>query len=326
MKNWRHSKGARAALVLATCVLASFTAHAIDYPNKTITLVIPSVAGGPLDSVGKFVTRGLQTLGQPVVSQYVPGAGGSLGDAAVVRAAPDGYTIGMTASSHAINPSLYSHLPFDTKRDFINVSHAVDLTNVLVVHRSVPANTLAEFIALAKRNPGSLNCGSAGNGQSNHLSLEMFNDIAGVKLQHVPYKGSAAALNDVLGGMLTCMFVDMLSAKQHIAAGTLKTLAITSAERHPELPNVPTFAESGMKTFFGSSWLAVVMRTGTPKEIVEKVNLAVQDVMRDPEVRQRLMSMGVVPVGASLPQTQAFMDRELARYAAAIKLAGLKID
>jgi len=325
-KHWRHSKAFVTLVFAAVLGAVSFPACASDYPNRPITLIIPAVAGGILDSIGRFVSHGMSKMGQPVVVQYVPGAGGSLGDAAVVRAAPDGYTVGMVASSHAINPALYSHLPFDTKRDFINVSHAVDLTNILVVHQSVPANTLAEFIALAKKEPSALSCGSAGNGQSNHLSLEMFSAEAGVKLQHVPYKGSAAALNDLLAGVISCMFVDMLSSKQYIAAGSIKALAVTSSMRQPDLPNIPTFAELGMKDFSGSSWLGVVVRTGTPKEIVEKLNGVMRDVMKDPEVVQKLTSMGVVPVGSSLADSQAFMEEEIARYGQAVKAAGLKID
>ncbi|WP_157668857.1 tripartite tricarboxylate transporter substrate binding protein [Bordetella genomosp. 6] len=325
-KHWRHLRASAALALAAVLGTAPLTARAADYPSRPITLIIPSVAGGILDSIGRFVSRGMATMGQPIVVQYTPGAGGSLGDAALVRAAPDGYTVGLVASSHAINPSLYSRLPFDTKRDFIDVSHVVDLTNVLVVHPSVPAKSLAEFIALAKKQPGALNCGSAGNGQSNHLSLEMFNAEAGVKLQHVPYKGSAAAFNDALAGTVSCMFVDMLTAKQHIASGSIRALAVTSAKRHPDLPNVPTFAELGMKDFSGSSWLAVVVRTGTPKDVVERINAVVGQVMKDPEVVRQLTSMGVVPVGASLADSQAFMEGEIARYGLAVKAAGLKVD
>lgn len=307
--------------------LAALSAQATTaYPTKPINLIIPAVPGGILDSIGRFVMQGLEKMGQPVVLQFAPGAGGSVGSGVVARAPADGYTVGMVASSHAINPSLYAKLPFDTQKDFITVSHAVDLTNVLVVNKTVPARTLAEFIALAKQEPGKFSCGSAGNGQSNHLSLEMFNMTTGVKLTHIPYKGSAAALNDVLGGSLNCMFVDMLSAKQHIASGALRPLALSSAERQPELPDVPTFKELGINNFSGSSWLAVVVRAGTPKEIVEKLNQSVQDVMKDPEVRKRLISMGVVPVGSSLEDSRRFMDQEIARYATAVKGAGLKID
>lgn len=323
---WRLSK-ACAALLSTTCLmLTPLAAHANDYPNKPVSFVVASAAGGILDTIGRIVARGMEKMGQTVVVQNIPGGGSSLGTAAVARAPADGYTIGMVATSHAINPSVYKSLPYDTLSDFVTISHAVNLTNALVVHPSVPANTVQEFIAAAKRDPGKFNCGSAGNGQSNHLSLEMFNTEAGIKLNHVPYRGSAPALNDVLGGVLTCMFVDALSAKQHVATGKLKALAVTSSERVNELPNVPTFAESGMPEFDGNSWLAVVVRTGTPKDVVDKLGQSVAQTMKDPEVRQRLTAMGVVPVGALPAESQRFIEKEIARYATAVKSAGAKID
>lgn len=322
----RLSKTCAAALSAASLAFAPLISHAADYPGKPINFVVASAAGGILDTIGRIVAHGMEKLGQPVIVQNVPGAGSTLGTAVVAKAPADGYTVGMVATSHAINPSVYAKLPYDTQRDFIAVSHAVNLTNVLVVNPSVPANNLAEFIALAKRSPNTLNCGSAGNGQSNHLSLEMFNTEAGIKLSHVPYKGSAPALNDVIGGVLTCMFVDTLSARQHVAAGKLRALAVTSSARVDELPNVPTFAESGMKDFAGNSWLAVVVRTGTPKDVVDKLGQSVAQTMKDPEVRQRLLAMGVVPVGALPAESQLFIEKEIARYAAAVKSAGVTID
>lgn len=315
------------SLLSAACLMAApMAARASDYPTKPVTFVVASAAGGILDTIGRIVARGMEKMGQPVVVQNVPGGGSSLGTAAVARAPADGYTIGMVATSHAINPSVYASLPYDTLRDFVTISHAVSLTNALVVHPSVPAANLQEFIALAKREPGKLNCGSAGNGQSNHLSLEMFNTEAGIKLSHVPYRGSAPALNDVLAGVLTCMFVDVLSAKQHIAAGKLKALAVSSSERVAELPDVPTFAQAGMKDFDANSWLAVVVRTGTPKDVVDKLGKSVAQTMKEPEVRQRLLSMGIEPVGALPAESQKFIEKEIARYTKAVKSAGVKID
>jgi len=315
------------SLLSAACLMAAPTAaRATDYPTKPVNFVVASTAGGILDSIGRIVARGMEKLGQPVVVQNVPGGGSSLGTAAVARAPADGYTIGMVATSHAINPSVYASLPYDTLRDFVAISHAVSLTNVLVVHPSVPAANLQEFIALAKREPGKLNCGSAGNGQSNHLSLEMFNTEAGIKLSHVPYRGSAPALNDVIAGVLNCMFVDVLSAKQHIVAGKLKALAVSSSERVAELPDVPTFTQSGMKDFDANSWLAVVVRSGTPKDVVDKLGKSVAQTMKEPAIRQRLLSMGIEPVGALPAESQKFIEKEIARYTKAVKSAGVKID
>jgi tripartite-type tricarboxylate transporter receptor subunit TctC len=315
------------ALVFSLCMaLPPMTGYAANYPDRPITFIIASAAGGILDTIGRIIAKDMQTLGAPVVIRNVSGAGGTLGTHVVMEAPADGYTLGMVASSHAINPSLYSSLPYDTRKDFTTVSLAVKVTNVLVINPAVPAHSLQEFIVLAKSAPNKYSCGSAGNGQSNHLSLEMFKNEAGVKLAHIPYKGSAPALVDVLGGQLTCMFVDVLSAEQHIKTGKLRPLAVTSDERVNTLPNVPTFAESGMKSFQGSSWLAVVMRSGTPQDIVNKLGNSVHKTMQDPEVVKRLMAMGVVPVGELPTDSQKFMENELKRYGDIVQKSGLKID
>jgi tripartite-type tricarboxylate transporter receptor subunit TctC len=315
-----------AALASSSLLAGPSTVAAQEYPNKQINFVVASSAGGILDTVGRIVARHLEKLGQPVVVQNIPGAGSTLGTAAVARSAPDGYTVGMVATSHAINPSVYSRLPYDTKRDLIPISHSVNLVNVLVVHPSVPAENLKEFITVAKQKPGELNCGSAGNGQSNHLSLEMLKTAAGIDLKHIPYKGSALALNDVVGGFANCMFVDALSATQYVKTGKLRALAVSSASRIPGLPDVPTFAESGMPAFNANSWLGVVVRAGTPKNAIHKISAAAQEAMKDPEARERLISVGVEPVGSTPEQFERFLDAEMARYAAAVKAAGVKLD
>lgn len=317
---------AMALLAAASLLAMPRAALAQAYPSKPITFIVASVPGGILDTVGRIVARGLEKMGQPVVVQNIPGAGSSLGTAAVAAAPADGYTVGMVATSHAINPSVYTKLPYDTKRDLAPISHSVNLVNVLVVHPSVPANNLKEFIELAKRKPGELTYGSAGNGQSNHLSAEMLKTATGINLIHVPYKGSAAAMNDVLGGVLTGMFVDSLSSMPHVKAGKLKALAVSSDARLPIAPEIPTFAESGLPNFNANSWLGVVGRTGTPPEVIAKIGAAAAQVMHDPEVRQRLIAMGVQPVGSTPEQFARFLDAEMQRYAAAVKSAGVKLD
>lgn len=326
MSNWRLPKAwlAIAAASIACC--APLAAQADTYPSKPITVIIASTPGGILDVVGRIVARGLERLGQPTVAQNTPGAGGQIAGQALLRAPADGYLLGHVASSHAINPSVYAKMPYDTLRDFTTVSHTVNVTNLLVVHPSVPANTVREFVALAKAKPNTMSCGSAGNGQSNHLSLELFNTATGIKLTHVPYKGSALAMNDVMGGSLACMFVDALTATQLVSSGKLKALATTSAARLPNLPNVPTFAESGMPGFAGSSWLALVVRSGTPKDVVDKIGEAVAQTFKDPEVQKRLASMGIEPVGALPGPSGRFMETEIARYAEIVKSAGVKVD
>jgi tripartite-type tricarboxylate transporter receptor subunit TctC len=309
--NRRILRALLAALVAAASLLAlPRAALAQAYPSKPITLIVPSVAGGILDTVGRIVAHGLEKMGQPVVVQNIPGAGSSLGTAAEAKAPADGYTLLMVATSHAINPSVYTKLPYDTKRDLAPISHSVNLVNVLVVHPSVPANSLKEFIELAKRKPGELTYGSAGNGQSNHLSAEMLKTATGINLVHVPYRGSASAMNDVLGGVLTGMFVESLSSMPHVAAGKLKALAVSSDARLPIAPEIPTFAESGLPSFNANSWAGVVGRAGTPPEVLAKIGAAAAQVMHDPEVRQRLIAMGVQPVGSSPEQFARFLDAE----------------
>ena len=326
MTNWRHPKTWAALAAISIACSAPLAARADAYPTKPVTVMIASTPGGILDVVGRIVVRGLEKLGQPTVATNVPGAGGQVGTQTLLRAPADGYLLGMIATSHAINPSVYAKMPYDTLRDFTTVSHTVNITNLLVVHPSVPANTVQDFIALAKAKPNTMSCGSAGNGQSNHLSLELFNTAAGIKLMHIPYKGSAQAMNDVMGGSLTCMFVDALTATQLVAAGKLKALAATSATRLRALPNVPTFAESGMPGFAGSSWLALVVRSGTPKDVVDKIGENVAQTFNEAEVRNRLLSMGIEPVGALPGPSARFMETEIVRYGEVVKTAGVKVD
>lgn len=314
-----------ALAAVAALSLAPQDGRAQAYPSKPITFVVASTPGGILDTVGRIVAKGLEKMGQPVVVQNIPGAGSSLGTAAVAQAAPDGYTVGMVATSHAINPSVYAKLPYDTKRDLQPISHSVNLINALVVPSTSPAKTLQEFIDLAKKKPG-MTFGSAGNGQSNHLSGEMLNTEAGIKLQHIPYKGSAAAMPDVMSGTLDAMFVDALSAAPQVKAGRLRALAVSGNARLGALPDVPTFAEAGLPRLDANSWLGVVTRAGTPPEVVAKLGAAAAAVMQDPEVRARLIAMGVQPVGSTPEQFAKFLDVEFARYAAAVKAAGVKLD
>jgi len=293
------------------------------YPTRPINFIVASVAGGILDTIGRIVARGLEKMGQPVVVENIAGAGSTLGTAAAVRAKADGYTVCMVATSHAINPSVYAKLPYDTKRDLQPISHAVNLINVLGVGASVPAKTLQEFIDLAKKKPGELTFGSAGNGQSNHLSGELFSTAAGIRMIHVPYKGSAAALVDVIGGNVNSMFVDVLSAVPYIESGKMRALAVSGNARQPALPNVPTFAEAGLPNFNANSWLGIVTKAGTPPEIVAKLGAAAAAVMQDPAVRARLIAMGVQPVGSTPEEFTKFLDAEIDRYAAAVKAAGI---
>jgi tripartite-type tricarboxylate transporter receptor subunit TctC len=297
------------------------------YPNRPIKMMVVSAAGGILDTVGRIVATGIgPNLGQVVVVENRAGAGGIPGTEVVARAAPDGYTIGSVATSHSINPGLYPKMPYDTLRDLVMVSHTVNLKNVLVAHPSVPANSVKELIALAKSRPGTLTFASAGNGQSNHLSGEIFKSMAGIDMIHVPYKGSAPGLTDTVAGSTSIMFVDILSALPHIKSGRLKALGVTGTVRSPALPDVPTIQESGLPDFNGNTWLGMVAPAGTPREIVMRLSAETSKVLNAPDMRERLLAQGVEPVGSTPEQATAHLEAEMKRYAAAVKASGAKVD
>ncbi len=313
-----------AATVLALAGAAG-AAQAQPFPSKPIRLIVPSVPGGILDTVARTIAAKMaDDLGQPFVIENRPGAGGVIGSEQAVTSAPDGYTIVKLATSHAINPSVYAKLPYDTLRDFAPISQTVALTNLLVAHPSLPANNLQELIALAKSKPGTLTFGSAGNGQSNHLSGELLKSMAGIDMLHVPYKGSAASLTDVLAGNVSMMFVDVLSAMPHVKAGKLKVLGSTGLQRSASVPDYPTIAEQGLPGFNGSSWLGLAAPAGTPKEIVARLSAATAKALSVPDVRNRFISQGVEPVGSTPEEYAAFIAAEIPRWGAAAKAAGIR--
>jgi tripartite-type tricarboxylate transporter receptor subunit TctC len=297
------------------------------YPNRPIKMVVASAPGGILDTIGRIVATGIgPNLGQVVVVENRAGAGGIPGTEVVARAAPDGYTIVSVSTSHSINPSLYPKMPYDTLRDLVMISHTVNLKNVLVAHPSVPVNSVKELIALAKSKPGTLTFASAGNGQSNHLSGEIFKSMAGIDMVHVPYKGSAPGMTDTIAGNISVMFVDILSALPQIKAGRLKALGVTGSVRSPALPDVPTIQESGLPDFNGNTWLGMVAPAGTPREIVMRLSAETAKVLNAPDMRERLLAQGVEPVGSTPEQATAHLEAEMKRYAAAVKASGAKVD
>jgi tripartite-type tricarboxylate transporter receptor subunit TctC len=319
------TSAASAALALAYARGTRAQATA-GYPNRPVKMVVASAAGGILDTVGRLVaTRIGESMGQNVVVENRAGAGGILGTEVVARAAPDGYTLCKVATSHAINPGLYPKMPYDTLKDFVAVSQTVNLKNVLVAHPSVGVNTVKELIALAKAKPRAITFASAGNGQSNHLSGEIFRTMAGVEMVHVPYKGSAPGLTDTVAGNTSVMFVDILSALPHIKSGRLKALGVTGDIRSPALPDVPTIADS-LPGFNGNTWLGLVAPAGTPRDIVAKLSAETHKALNAPEVKERLLAQGVEPVGSTPEQFTAHIESEMARYAAVVKSSGAKVD
>ncbi len=312
------------ALTAVGIVVAGPASAQQGYPSKPIEVIVASSAGGILDTIGRIAARGIERLGQPAVVKNLPGGGGTIGTAAVARAQPDGYTVGAIATSHVINPSIYANLQYDTLKDFVNLTQMVELTNVLVVHPSVPANNLEEFIALAKAKPGELTFGSAGVGQSNHMSGELLQQEAKIKLVHVPYKGSAQALTDLVGGSISSMFVDALSAEPFIKSGKLKLIAATGLKPSPAYPDYPTLNDSGLPGFNGNTWLGVVAPAGVSPEIVKKLHEAIQAEFNEPSVKERLNKQGVIPVASSPEDFDKFVRSEIARWKTVTKAADIK--
>ena len=301
-----------AGALLATLAVAPMQAYAQQaYPSKPIEIIVASSAGGILDTIARAAAYGLERLGQSAVAKNLPGGGGTIATAALARMPGDGYTLGAVATSHAINPNIYNKLAYDTGRDFTNITQMVELTNFLVVNPSVPASNLKEFIALAKAKPGTLTYGSAGVGQSNHLSGELLQQDAGIKLVHVPYRGSAQALTDVIGGSVSAMFVDALSAEPYVKAGKLKLIAATGLARSPAYPDYPTLAESGLPGFNGNTWLGLVAPAGVPPEVVKRVHDAAVKALQDPKIRKRLEDGGSIVEGSTPTEYANLIKREL---------------
>ena len=301
------------------------TACAQTYPAKAVRLVVPFLAGGSTDIVGRTVAQKLNEMwGQPVVVDNRPGGGTTIGTEAVARAAPDGYTLLVTPAPFTINPSLLAKIPYDALNDFAPITLINTTPLVMVVHPGVPAKTVKELIALAKAKPGKLNFGSSGTGGSNHLAGELFDAMAGVKMVHIPYKGNAGALTDIVGGHLDVVYNGLTSALALIKGGKLRVLAVTSLQRTAALPDVPTLNESGLKGFEAVAWNGLTAPAKTPREVILKINADVLKIVNSPELKERLKAEGSDPVGSSPEQFAAFLRSEVAKWAKVIKIAGVK--
>ena len=308
--------------------LVTALAHAQTYPTKPIRLVVPFPPGGATDILARDVAQKLtEAWGQSVIVDNRPGAGGNIGSELVAKSAPDGYTLEMgTVGTHAINASLYAKMPYDHVKDFTPVILVAGVPNVLVVNPAVPANSVAELVAYAKANPGKLNFASSGNGTSIHLSGELFKVMAGVQITHIPYKGSAQALQDLLAGQVQLMFDNLPPSLPQIKAGKLRALAVTSATRAPALPDVPTLAESGLPGFEASSWFGILAPAGTPAPIVAKLNAEVANWLATPEAKEKLLKQGANPAGGTPQDFAKHIAAETAKWAKVVKDSGAKID
>ena len=318
-----------AGLMAGAGLLLSAGAQAQDaFPTKPIRIVLGFPAGGPLDQHARLLTDKLQgVLGQPLVVDYKPGAGGSVGAQDVMRSPADGYTL-MLANTGVmvINPALYSKLPYNTLKDFTPIARTAMQPLALLVNNKVPAKTLTEFTSYAKANPGKINFGSAGNGGISHLVPEMFKSAAGVDLVHIPYKGSAPAFTDLIGGQVQFMAESIPQAAAYHKQGKVRALAVTSKERNPALPEVPTAIESGLKGFEVVGFYGFLAPAGLPKDVTAKLSNAFQQVMNLPDVKSRMVEQGADPAFLGSEAFGKFLATETPRWAAAVKASGTKLD
>ncbi|UUZ70527.1 tripartite tricarboxylate transporter substrate binding protein [Polaromonas sp. P2-4] len=299
------------------------------FPHKPISLVVPFAPGGPTDAMARTLANAIKpVLGQTMLVENKAGAGGNIGAEFVARAEADGHTLLFgTSGPLAINVSLYNKVGYDPVKSFSPIIQIGHLPNVLVVHPGVPAKTARELIAYAKANPGKLSYASSGNGASSHLAGVLFNMRAGTDIQHIPYKGTGPALNDLLGGQVAMSFTDVLTALPHIKAGKLRVLGVTAATRSRALPEVPTLMEQGLKDFDVSVFFGIVAPSGTPQDVVTKLNAAFAQVMQQPDVKQNLAQQGLEPAPQTTPaQLAVYMRSELAKWRDVIKVSGAKVD
>ncbi|RWR30617.1 tripartite tricarboxylate transporter substrate binding protein [Sinirhodobacter populi] len=314
----------RVAMTLAAAVLTATAAHA-DFPERTITMVIPFAAGGSTDLVGRVVAERMgRELGQQIVVQNVGGGGGSLGAAQVAESDPDGYTILMgTVATHALNPLILKQKPYDPVADFAPVSLLVVVPNVLAVNPELPVNTVQELIDLAKTEP--LAYASSGNGTPLHLSGELFKSMAGIEMTHIPYRGSGPALTDVLGNQVPVIFDNLPSASGHINSGKLRALGVTTAERAPSFPDVPTIAETlpGYETY---TWNALFAPAGTPPETIELLNAAAKVAMADPAVIDRMGTFSATIIASSPEELGAHVQAEMTKWEPVVQEADVSLD
>ena len=314
-------------LMLAAAMLASLAVQA-EYPEKTIRLVVPFGAGGVTDTSGRVVAEALgKRLGQSIVVENKAGASGSIGTQLVALAPPDGYTLVLGFDGTlVINPHVFANFPFDVQKDLAPIGKIGDATLIIVAHPSFPAKTLQELIAHSKKDPKGVSYGSSGVGGTPHIAGELLAQQTGAKLVHVPYKGGGPAMTDALGGNIPMVFTAVAGAMQHVKAGRLVPIAVSSAKRSPALPDVPTFMESGVPDFQADSWVAILAPAKTPRAVIEKLNKELNAVLSDPAIVQKLGTLGIVATPGSPEKLADQIRVDLDKYGKVVKAAGIKAE
>lgn len=321
MKTWKRFLG------MAAFGLAAAGAFAQGYPAKAVKVIVPYPPGGPTDIVARVVAQKLsEQTGQQFVVDNRGGAGGNIGAEAVARAPADGYTLLVATTAHAINRTLFKQMSYDLMKDFVPVSQLTAGPLVIVANPALPATNVKELIALARAKPGELTFASSGPGQSTHLAAELFDTMAGVKMTHVPYKGSAPALTDTMGGQVSLFFDTMLSAMPHVRSGKLKAIAVTSAARSPAAPEIPTVAESGLPGYEAIAWNGLLAPAGTPKEVVARLNAELRKALELPEIKERFAAQGFAAAWSPPEKYAAFLEAEIDKWGKVVKFSGATVD
>jgi len=318
----------RLIATLFTMAFCAFASAQDDYPNRPVRIIVPFAPGGSTDVVARVLADKLGTeLKQSFIVENRAGAGGNIGADAVAKAAPDGYMLLMgTTGVLAINRYLYKDMSFDPDRDLVPVSYTSLITNILVVNPQVPVKTVPELLALARAKPGALTFASSGAGSSTHLSAELFKSMAGVDILHVPYKGSSQALIDVMAGQVTMLFDNAPSSIPFIEQGKLRAIAVTSTKRLPNLPDIPTIDEAGVKGYESLSWSGIMAPAGTPRRVIDRLNAAIEKILRDPEVKQRFAGLGVEPVGGPPEAFARHIRAESEKWSRVVKTANITLN
>ncbi len=315
----------RRTFALAATLMLAAPAFAQTFPTKPMTIVVPASPGGAIDLAARLIGQKFtEAWGQPVVIENKTGATGVIGTDFVAKSAPDGHVLALVASSHAINPSMFRKLPFDTVKSFEPVVQTHTVPLVLVVAPGSPFKTMQDVIAFGRKNPGQLSFASSGNGGAPHFSGELFKSMAGLDMQHIPYKGSTLAHPDLMSGRVSIMFDTLAATSAHIKGGKLRALAVTTPKRLPALPDVPTVAEAGLPGYETSTWGGLLAPAGTPKATVQKLAAETTRILALPDVRERMLAAGVEPVGGTPEQYAAFIGSEMVKWGKVAKAAGIE--